>query len=86
MNRFGTMFFDDPIDAFTNIGRALCPSGRLVMMVWQGPARNEWDVAIRHCLESIRGEIADSPGGAAAFSLAERQFSRHRARSIKALR
>jgi SAM-dependent methyltransferase len=30
MSRFGTMFFDDPVAAFANIGRALRPAGRLV--------------------------------------------------------
>jgi SAM-dependent methyltransferase len=47
ISRFGTMFFDDPAAAFANIGRALRPAGRLVMMVWQAGERNEWDVAIR---------------------------------------
>ena len=35
ISRFGTMFFAEPVAAFTNIGRALRPAGRLVMMVWQ---------------------------------------------------
>src|SRR5690242_1031899 len=30
ISRFGTMFFADPVAAFTNIGRALRPAGRLV--------------------------------------------------------
>ncbi len=50
ISRFGTMFFDDPAAAFANIWRALRPTGRLVMMVWQAPARNEWDVAICQAL------------------------------------
>ena len=50
ISRFGTMFFDDPIVAFANIGRALRPAGRLVMVVWQSGERNEWDVAIRRAL------------------------------------
>jgi SAM-dependent methyltransferase len=50
ISRFGTMFFDDPVAAFTNIGRALHRSGRLVMAVWQTPDRNEWDVVIRQAL------------------------------------
>jgi hypothetical protein len=29
ISRFGTMFFADPVAAFTNIGRALRPSRRL---------------------------------------------------------
>ncbi|MGC1567225.1 MAG: class I SAM-dependent methyltransferase, partial [Trebonia sp.] len=50
ISRFGTMFFDDPAAAFANISRALRPAGRLVMMVWQAPERNEWDVTIRQAL------------------------------------
>ena len=50
ISRFGTMFFDDPVAAFANIGRALRPAGRLVMMVWQASERNEWDITIRHSL------------------------------------
>ena len=50
ISRFGTMFFDDPAAAFANIGRAVRPGGCLVMMVWQAPGRNEWEVAIRQSL------------------------------------
>ena len=50
MSRFGTMFFDDPVAAFANISQALRPAGRVVMMVWQGSERNEWDITIRHSL------------------------------------
>jgi len=68
MSRFGTMFFADPAAAFANIGRALRPGGRLVMMVWQASDRNEWDVAIRQSL----GESQALPSsGLDAFSLAD---------------
>ena len=43
--RTGTMFFGDPAAAFTNIGRALRPGGRLVMLAWQGPGPNEWSAS-----------------------------------------
>lgn len=66
-SRFGTMFFDDPAAAFANIGRALRPAGRLVMMVWQSRERNEWDAAIRRALEPA--EAQDE--GPDAFSLAD---------------
>jgi len=42
IGRFGTMFFSDPIGAFTNIGTALRPGGRLVLATWQPLAANEW--------------------------------------------
>jgi len=68
MSRFGTMFFQDPVVAFANVGRALRPAGRLVMMVWQGPERNEWDVAIR---QSLAGTAGSAAAGSDAFSLAD---------------
>jgi SAM-dependent methyltransferase len=55
ISRFGTMFFDDPVAAFTNIGRALKPGGRLVMLVWQAAERNEWDVIIRQAVGAPLG-------------------------------
>jgi SAM-dependent methyltransferase len=50
VSRFGSMFFDDPLGAFTNIGRALRPGARLVLLVWQERDRNEWSVEIRRAL------------------------------------
>jgi SAM-dependent methyltransferase len=70
ISRFGTMFFDDPAAAFANIGRALRPAGRLVMMVWQGQERNEWEVAIRRSLEGFGEPAAVAPAGPDPFSLA----------------
>jgi SAM-dependent methyltransferase len=69
VSRFGTMFFADPVTAFSNIGRALSPDGRLVMMVWQAGERNEWNAAIRRCLTGPEGPVAS--GGPDPFSLAD---------------
>jgi ubiquinone/menaquinone biosynthesis C-methylase UbiE len=71
MSRFGTMFFDDPVAAFANIGRALRPAGRLVMMAWQAAERNEWDVAIHQSLEAAEGPAAGGFEGPDPFSLAD---------------
>jgi SAM-dependent methyltransferase len=68
ISRFGTMFFADPVAAFGNLRRALRPGGRLVMMVWQAPDRNEWEVAIRQSLAEPGGSAATGPD---AFSLAD---------------
>jgi SAM-dependent methyltransferase len=50
VSQFGVMFFDDPVAAFTNIGRALRPGARLVLLVWQDRDHNEWSTAIRSAL------------------------------------
>ena len=61
------MFFADPVAAFTNIGRALRPGGRMVQLVWQERDRNEWATAIRHAL-AAESATARRPD---AFSLAD---------------
>jgi ubiquinone/menaquinone biosynthesis C-methylase UbiE len=50
ISRFGAMFFDGPVAAFANIGRALRPAARLAAMVWQTRELNEWAVAFRQAL------------------------------------
>lgn len=67
ISRFGTMFFSDPTAAFGNVGRALRPAGRLVMLVWQAKRRNEWAVIIDDAL-GAGGEPDEAP---AAFSLGD---------------
>jgi SAM-dependent methyltransferase len=42
ISRFGTMFFDNPIAAFSNIVRHLAPGGRLCIATWQPLATNQW--------------------------------------------
>jgi SAM-dependent methyltransferase len=71
ISRFGTMFFADPVAAFTNVANALRPAGRLVLMVWQDRDRNEWSCAIREALAA--GVAAPSPpgNGPHPFSLAD---------------
>ncbi|HEX9337700.1 MAG TPA: class I SAM-dependent methyltransferase, partial [Pseudonocardiaceae bacterium] len=61
VSRFGAMFFDDPVAAFTNIGRALRPGARLVIIVWQARERNEWSTAVR---DAIGGStpLLEGPG------------------------
>ncbi len=42
ISRFGIMFFDDPVAAFTNIRRGTADRGRLAFVCWQPLAVNEW--------------------------------------------
>ena len=66
ISRFGTMFFADPLAAFVNIGSAVRPEARLVMLVWQERDRNEW-ASVRQTLTGV----AATPSGPNAFSLGD---------------
>jgi SAM-dependent methyltransferase len=41
-SRFGVMFFGDPVEAFSNLRKALKPGGRLLFACWRSPAENGW--------------------------------------------
>ena len=70
ISRFGTMFFADPVAAFTNIRRALRPGARLVVRVWQSADRNEWFTATREAIAGSRTPTA-SVSDVEPFSLAD---------------
>jgi len=65
ISRFGTMFFSDPETAFTNIGAALRPGGRLCLATWQPLAANQWltapGAAVLHCAE-MPASAPNEPG------------------------
>lgn len=42
ISRTGAMFFGRPDLAFANLRRSLTPGGRLVLLAWQSPERQEW--------------------------------------------
>jgi SAM-dependent methyltransferase len=71
ISRFGTMFFTDPLAAFTNIGLALRPGARLVLLVWQAAERNEWSRVIRAALAPEPATPAGPADGPDPFSLAD---------------
>jgi SAM-dependent methyltransferase len=75
MSRFGVMFFADPVAAFTNIGSALRPGGRLAMLVWQPLAANEWMTAMRQALAFGRDLPVPPPGAPGPFGLADPDFT-----------
>jgi SAM-dependent methyltransferase len=71
LSRTGAMFFGDPAAAFANLARALRPGGRLALITWQAPERNEWIQVISGALAAGRQLPApplDAPG---PFSLAD---------------
>ena len=71
ISRFGTMFFADPVAAFGNVRQSLKAGGRLVMMVWQSAAANEWSVAIQQYLAPGSSPASVFAGAFDPFSLAD---------------
>ena len=76
ISSFGTMFFNDPVAAFTNLGRALRPSGRLAMLTWQALEKNEWLTAIREALAMGRDLPAPPSGAPGPFGSADAAYVR----------
>jgi len=68
--RTSAMFFADHVAALANIGRALRPGGRLVLLTWQPLAGNEWLEAIATALAAGRPPQIPPPG-VGPFSLSE---------------
>jgi len=71
MSSFGAMFFDDPVQAFTNIGNAIRPGGRLAVLAWRELARNEWLMALREALAVGRQLPMPPPDAPTPFALAD---------------
>ena len=71
ISRTGVMFFGDPVAAFRNIGRALVPGGRLVVMVWQTFERNEWISSFFAALAAGRDMPPPPADGPGPFSLGD---------------
>ena len=65
-SRFGVMFFEDPVAAFTNIRPALKPGGRLAFCCWRGARENLWlalpGQAVGHLLPPMPPADPNAPG------------------------
>ncbi|MCA1832199.1 MAG: class I SAM-dependent methyltransferase [Actinomycetota bacterium] len=70
VSRNGTMFFDDPVNAFANIANALKPGGSVVMLCWRELARNEWVRELRAALAAGRDLPEPPPHAPSPFALA----------------
>ena len=76
VSRCGAMFFADPVAAFTNIGRALRPAARLVLLVWQDHDCNEWATEIRDALTAGTATSVPTVNDPGPFSLADPAVAR----------
>jgi SAM-dependent methyltransferase len=71
VSRFGTMFFDDAEAAFANLGHAVRPDGRLVI-VCPDPPKSEW-VAVAFAAAAPHVGLPDvgPPGAPGPFAFAD---------------
>ena len=71
ISRTAAMFFADRVAALANIAAALRPRGRLVLLVWQPPDRNEWFTGLTGALAAGR-QLPPPPADAPhPFTLAD---------------
>ncbi|WP_374409733.1 class I SAM-dependent methyltransferase [Novosphingobium colocasiae] len=73
-SRFGSMFFSEPVPAFSNLRGLLKPGGRLDLAVWGPPLQNPWmlegmAVARRHV--EMPAPVPRAPG---PFAFEEREY------------
>jgi SAM-dependent methyltransferase len=76
ISRFGVMFFVDPVAAFTNIGHALRPGGRVAWIIWRSLAENELFTEIRRAIAIGRDLPEPATGVPNPFALADTDFTR----------
>jgi SAM-dependent methyltransferase len=73
VSRFGSMFFEDPIAAFANLGRGLRPGGKLSVVAWRGPLESEWTTIAVEAAITVFGRPPDlgAPDGPGPFAFAD---------------
>jgi SAM-dependent methyltransferase len=71
IGRTSAMFFGDRVAGLANVGRALRPGARLVLLTWQPLPHNEWIRELATALAAGRGVPAPPPGAPGPFTLAE---------------
>lgn len=64
ISRFGVMFFDDPVAAFTNVAGSLESGGRLAFTSWRSIEHNDWLLVPRDALRSVVPVVDEPPPGA----------------------
>jgi SAM-dependent methyltransferase len=72
VSRFGVMFFDDPVAAFTNLRGALTPDGRLAFACWRPMIENEWmAVPLGAALAHLAPPAAPEPNAPGPFAFGD---------------
>ncbi|SEH18806.1 Methyltransferase domain-containing protein [Sphingopyxis sp. YR583] len=72
-SRFGVMFFDDPVAAFTHMRGALKPGGRLAFVCWRGAQENDWVRLPMSAIRDIVEPVPADPTAPGPFAFGDRQ-------------
>jgi len=73
VSRFGVMFFDDPVSAFSNLRRAAASGAALQVIAWRSPAENPFMTAAERAAASFVPELpARRPNEPGQFAFADR--------------
>lgn len=79
ISRFGVMFFEDPVRAFTNLRRAARPDAELRFIAWRDAAENPFMTAAERVAAPLLPDLpARRPDAPGQFGFADR----HRVRTI----
>jgi SAM-dependent methyltransferase len=71
-SRFGVMFFDDPVAAFSNLRSALRGDGRVGFCCWQAPKDNAWAaLPIQAALQHVPAPPKPDPHAPGPFAFAD---------------
>jgi SAM-dependent methyltransferase len=74
-SRFGVMFFDDPVAAFSNLGSALREGGRISFVSWAPMAGNPWFEVPRDAAVARMGKPSPaSPRAPGPLAFADRDY------------
>lgn len=71
-SRFGVMFFDDPLAAFTNLRNAMADHGRLLFCCWQALKDNDWlRIPLQTALQHLPAPEPADPEAPGPFAFAD---------------
>ncbi len=74
VSRFGVMFFDDPVRAFTNLRRAARANAQLRFVAWRAAADNPFMTTAERAAAPLLADLpARQPGAPGQFAFGDRQ-------------
>jgi SAM-dependent methyltransferase len=73
VSRFGVMFFDDPVRAFSNLRHAAADGATMKFIAWRSAAENPFMTTAERAAAPLLDLPARQPGAPGQFAFAERQ-------------